>query len=1176
MHFSRSIFASLISSFLSIALVCSGSIVIAVPATQNKEDSSALSPQSKYERGKEAAADTGTADEDVNLGAFGLQLHQQQVTLRLQPTMHLHLVIELAMLELNMILKKGLRLKLRYLGPTFESRMKEIDATLKSQGDVGIMVGESALMLWSNDTKRYELDWIKDIEVMVLGEDKTSYQLDPRTGIAYFFLSEDGNWWQDRTGRSLQYTLDIDDENKPPPGLYFMSPDLTLHMLSRLVYDTIRANPDIGEMRITNIGELDKNFAEAVEYFRPMLRDTMAPEIGIAVRNIPVLCAVDETADPGLVGEQALVLPGNDLVENPRRVTRIELGMPGEGRPLGPEEAIVSVKSRKAVAQLLRNAEKIGPGKSAIFAHPDKLLLEIVAAIKGKEQWGEDHIAIRLCEAMQASQPSKEREVLEMDLVLALWRQGVFGLRIESAQRVVKRFTESIETTGWPTAILQHKTVNEYIRAHLPRELLNNPKAISRYRVYNNVDETFVAFSVGDLDIPLLRKSLQDNTPANAFIQKKLGWRKDELSGYPEEFFARIFNEVLNRRDFSKNVDGSSFKIQLPSYAQDLLERYGQDEYSLNEEHLWQMNGALLQAIYPKETRSRISFGASAPFIPIDGLFRYTGQFAHIGLGQAYGRPVVYMDTDYFVGIKSGGGTIRRHELYEIAKWDQFRTGHLAKRLGKVLSWPEMRNWILSNVKEARSLAERWHNQAPSLQPLVNRLHHGRPPRESLPVADPINEDEDVLISASAIPIRPGKRPPEEMADLTLNNGVVERPSTYQWDAKFWKRIEKANPGVTERVKRLLALYSDSLVEGVDYDKKVGRSFRIRLEHPVKLGGVLMHELIVKGAAFAKHEEAKAYPLYDGAAQLPEQWAQLKRRLGPIYFDEEGQGHLGQTPGLYERFDSMEFEQARTDYEMGREVFLQNTELGRYFPVMLARFIKETGFSGDNLGAVVIASPWKDQEEMRTDQYLNQLLRLADIGVITPSSVTRLINRHFRAMGRALRRFHDAGYIHGNPHPGNIVTSSTVFWDHEDMTRFWVDYEDAKIKTSMPAKQAFAYQVLDIARATNYFYWMMQQYPHPQLVKQYLEQMRHFLSGYFGGKTGELIFIATDEQLMQIAVQCWAAVDDLTPLNHGREFLINSIARVFVQSWGKSNIISSDRPSLNNEIGQQQLIGTYS
>ncbi len=94
------------------------------------------------------------------------------------------------------------------------------------------------------------------------------------------------------------------------------------------------------------------------------------------------------------------------------------------------------------------------------------------------------------------------------------------------------------------------------------------------------------------------------------------------------------------------------------------------------------------------------------PSIPIIGLLKATGQFAHIGLGQVYGKPVIYVDADYVDNQE-----VIAHERYEIEKWEGKR-----RELG--LEPQQMRQWILDHFEEANALAEKWHKEAPAIDHL--------------------------------------------------------------------------------------------------------------------------------------------------------------------------------------------------------------------------------------------------------------------------------------------------------------------------------------------------------------------------------------------------------------------------------------------------------------------------
>ncbi len=96
-----------------------------------------------------------------------------------------------------------------------------------------------------------------------------------------------------------------------------------------------------------------------------------------------------------------------------------------------------------------------------------------------------------------------------------------------------------------------------------------------------------------------------------------------------------------------------------------------------------------------------VSLAERVPVIPVQGLFRRTGQLGHIGLGRQYGEPVMYVDAE-FGNIKK----VRDHELFEIRAWN-------IVRILLRLDWQNVRAWMNRNPKLASFLANAFHFFAP-------------------------------------------------------------------------------------------------------------------------------------------------------------------------------------------------------------------------------------------------------------------------------------------------------------------------------------------------------------------------------------------------------------------------------------------------------------------------------
>jgi len=121
--------------------------------------------------------------------------------------------------------------------------------------------------------------------------------------------------------------------------------------------------------------------------------------------------------------------------------------------------------------------------------------------------------------------------------------------------------------------------------------------------------------------------------------------------------------------------------------------------------------------------------------IPIKGLIFRTGLLGHIGLGQYYDEPVIYVDKIFVIDrhvtdielkdmsleeavVETEIHRVKAHEHFEIDKWE-------AKRIALGLSHKEMRAWIRKNSNEegtgeAQRLADKWHKEAEEKYPIEN------------------------------------------------------------------------------------------------------------------------------------------------------------------------------------------------------------------------------------------------------------------------------------------------------------------------------------------------------------------------------------------------------------------------------------------------------------------------
>jgi hypothetical protein len=156
--------------------------------------------------------------------------------------------------------------------------------------------------------------------------------------------------------------------------------------------------------------------------------------------------------------------------------------------------------------------------------------------------------------------------------------------------------------------------------------------------------------------------------------------------------------------------------VQTPSQAAKIRERYMSNEeagnyvflhlpprlFALNQQERQKNVLSML-----KNRQSGIYRKGNVIFIPITGLMANTGQFGHIGLWQAYGMPVVYIDADYI-----NNDTVEGHELTEIRNWQEALTSAPELKESGVTSLAMVREWMKQNPDIALQLTNRLHDEA--------------------------------------------------------------------------------------------------------------------------------------------------------------------------------------------------------------------------------------------------------------------------------------------------------------------------------------------------------------------------------------------------------------------------------------------------------------------------------
>ena len=115
-------------------------------------------------------------------------------------------------------------------------------------------------------------------------------------------------------------------------------------------------------------------------------------------------------------------------------------------------------------------------------------------------------------------------------------------------------------------------------------------------------------FRVGDLSVDKLRIALKDNRLANNTVLKKLVLIADTVNTASEEALLKAFNEVLKMRDFYSTIDVDQYKSLISNEMQEILTSAQRSDSTLTDQDYSRLNRALLEAIYPLETRKTLIY----------------------------------------------------------------------------------------------------------------------------------------------------------------------------------------------------------------------------------------------------------------------------------------------------------------------------------------------------------------------------------------------------------------------------------------------------------------------------------------------------------------------------------------------------------------------------------------
>ncbi|MFN0118144.1 MAG: hypothetical protein ACKVQC_07640, partial [Elusimicrobiota bacterium] len=102
-----------------------------------------------------------------------------------------------------------------------------------------------------------------------------------------------------------------------------------------------------------------------------------------------------------------------------------------------------------------------------------------------------------------------------------------------------------------------------------------------------------------------------------------------------------------------------------------------------------------------------------------------------------------------------------------------------------------------------------------------------------------------------------------KMSVIVYENSQTRNYHPVQWETEKIALIEKENPGITEKIKKILSSYPHNLQEGIDFEiREEGiseRVYLIKLNKPILMDGRLLTHIKIKGATLPRGGSKKLF-----------------------------------------------------------------------------------------------------------------------------------------------------------------------------------------------------------------------------------------------------------------------------------------------------------------------------
>lgn len=267
--------------------------------------------------------------------------------------------------------------------------------------------------------------------------------------------------------------------------------------------------------------------------------------------------------------------------------------------------------------------------------------------------------------------------------------------------------------------------------------------------------------------------------------------------------------------------------------------------------------------------------------------------------------------------------------------------------------------------------------------------------------------------------------------------------------------------GLISKIERNIATNFGTIVPGIDYDSLCGsdefkRAVIIRLSRPIAFNGARISEIKIKGIAF---DSGTLDEHYDLVQRYRELGYRIPCNIEQMVLVVDAMGRARTVPKGQEPLGAMYYKYAENSFVVAAHRFNEGCVVN--LPLACGKYTEDRSREDIALGFTVVGL--LSQKCTRASDRLAEInnhygpLLHKSHGRRHRQAFKRAIEQTIKRYAKALRDFHDSGYIHYSFHLGQVDFCGNRSIVH--------DFDQSKKKSTLTPPQAFTYQVFDLRQA---------------------------------------------------------------------------------------------------------------